>query len=470
MVDDHSDAVAVAAAVRTGSVSAHEVVAAAIARVQVADRRYSFLVAERFDRALEEAMRVDLSAALAGVPILMKDYLATVSGMPQTEGSAFIRDWVADHDSNYVARLRRAGAIILGSVTTLEMALLSTCESSRYGKTRNPVSPTRTTGGSSGGSASAVASYAVPAAHGSDVGGSIRIPASCCGLIGLKPTRARNSLGPDHGDLGGGLWVEHMLTRTVRDSAAFLDATAGPASGDPYPAPPPGGGYLQSVNDPPRRLRVTVSINALNGQAPHPDCAAAVEHTAQLIADLGHDVEYAAPAFDVERAEDAFFTILCAGLAARVDLWSHRLGREPLEDELEPYTWGLLERGRSAWGRDVVASLDRMQHESRRIAAFYEGCDVWLTPTLGSPSVPLGYFDLRPGESVADILNRDADFTAYLWMANMTGQPAMSFPAFTGSDGAPIGVQLTARFGREDVLFNLAGALERAGTRTPGPS
>jgi amidase len=457
----NADALAVAAAVRTGDVSPQEMAEAAIERIDDRDRKLSFLVEERFEAALEEADALDRSLPLAGVPVLTKDFLATVAGLPLTECSSFIPGWTPQRDCEYVARLKRAGAIVLGSVTSAELAVLSSCEPHRYGPTGNPAAPGRTTGGSSGGSAAAVASGAVPVAHGSDAGGSIRMPAACCGLVGLKPTRGRNPLGPEYGDLGAGTWAEHVLSRSVRDSAAFLDATSGPAPGDPYLAPVPARSFREAAAAEPPPLRIAVSPSLPSGAPLHPDSAAGLRKVADLLSALGHRVEEGNPSFDLAGAEHDFFTLFSACLAARVEMWVQRLGREPAVTDLEPYTWYLLERGRASAGPEVIAAIARLQRASREIAAFYETTDLWLSPTLGIPPFPLGYLDAGPGLSVEEVLERDAVFTAFTWPSNMTGQPALSFPAHRSDTQVPIGVQLTGRFGDEDTLLSLAGSLER---------
>lgn len=455
------DAVATAQAVQSQALSARESVEAAISRIEQRDPELSFMVADRFEEALEEADSIDRTLPLAGVPILVKDYYATVAGMPLTECSSFIGDWIPERDSEYVARLKRAGVIVLGSVTSAEFAMCSACEPHRYGPTQNPRALGKTTGGSSGGSASAVASGAVPVAHGSDAGGSIRMPSSCCGVVGLKPTRGRNPLGPEHGDLDSGIFCEHVLSRSVRDSAVFLDATSGPAPGDPYQAPPPWRPFQEAASGEPPKMRIGISTELPNGAALHPDSAAAVEYTANLLSELGHELEEGNPSFDLSRSEDDFFTLFSAGFAARIDMWSERMGREPAGQDLEPFSWLILEHGRSLSAAELVSAITRLQQSSREIARFYEDFDVWLSPTLGVPPYPLGY--LEPGDdlSIDQVWERDALFGAFTWPVNMTGQPALSYPAFSTKDGVPIGIQLTGRFGDEDSLLGLAGALER---------
>lgn len=461
LLSSSADAVSTAAAVRAGDVSAADVVAAAIARIEEADHAYSFMVSERFERALEEAGEVDPRLPLAGVPVLTKDYLATVAGQPLTECSNFVPGWVPEEDCEYVARLKQAGAIVLGSVTTSEFAVLSCCEPHRYGVTVNPNAPDRTCGGSSGGSAVAVASGAVPVAHGSDVGGSIRMPAACCGVIGLKPTRGRNPLGPAFGDLCAGTWAEHVLSRSVRDSAAFLDATSGPAPGDPYQAPLPHRSFQEAAAQEPRRMRILVSPELPSGRALHPDSAAGLEKTAALLEELGHEVDEGNPEFDLAGAEPEFWTVVSAGLAARIAMWSERLGREPAEDDLEPMTWYMVERGRTCSGSELMAAITKVQLTSREIARFYETADVWLSPTVGIPPFPLGYLDAGPDLSIEEVVERDCVFGAFTWLSNITGQPALSYPAHRTEDGVPIGIQLTGRFGEDNSVLGLAAALER---------
>lgn len=464
-----ADALDVAAAVGAGRVGAREAAAAAIERIEASDPEFNFMVSERFEAALAEAEAVDPTLPLAGVPMLVKDFLATVEGLPLTECSSFIPGWVPERDSEYVARLKRAGAIVLGSATTSELAILSACEPARYGATRNPRAPGYTTGGSSGGSAAAVAAGAVPVAHGSDVGGSIRMPAACCGIVGLKPTRGRNPLGPEYGDLSGGAFAEHVLTRSVRDSAAFLDATCGPAPGDPYQAPPPRRPYLEAVANEPRPLRVGVAAALPDGRPLHPDTADAVERTATALRELGHETVEGAPRFDLTVAGDDFFTLFSAALAARVAMWSERLGREPAEGDLEPYSWHLLRRGRACTGSMAMTAITRLQRASREVAAYYETVDLWLSPTLGIPPFPLGYMEAGDDVSVEEVLERDVDLTAFTWIANMTGQPAISCPAHETPAGLPIGIQLTGRFGDEDSLLAVAASLERHWGGPPGP-
>ena len=452
---------AIARAVQAGDVHPREVIEAAIGRIEAANAELSFLVYERYAEALREAELVDRRAPLAGVPVLVKDFLATCQGCRYTEGSRYLREWVAPEDSEYVARLRRAGAVVVGIVSTPEMALMSTCEPRRYGVTRNPRAPGRTTGGSSGAGAAAVAAGAVPAAHGNDAGGSLRIPASCCGVIGLKPTRARNPLGPEYGDLGAGIWVEHVMTRSVRDSAAFLDATHGPAPGDPYAAPPPATPFAQAL-EARRPLRIAVSDTTPRGEAVEEQCATAVARTVEALEGLGHEVFPGAPKFDIDPVEDAYFALFCAGTAADVDHWTTRLGRAPEADELEPYTWGIVNRGRAVTGPQLLGALIRTQRAARDIAAFHADVDAWLTPTLATLPVPLGHFELGPGETADDVLDRDAKFTPFAWIANITGQPAISYPADATPEGIPVGVHFSARFGEEATLLALAAELETA--------
>jgi amidase len=465
-----ADAVAIAEAVQRGDVHPREVVSAAIGRVEAANSELSFLIDECFEQALESSETLDPSAPLAGVPVLIKDYFATAEGCRHSDGSAYLRDWTATEDSEYVARLRRAGAVILGVVSSPEFALLPTCEPRRYGVTRNPRALDRTTGGSSGASASAVAAGAVPAAHGNDVGGSVRIPASCCGVIGLKPTRARNPLGPTHGDVANGLFTEHAITRSARDSAAFLDATHGPAAGDPYSAPPPAAPFIEAVEGSSRSLRIAVSTETPHGDRTAPECVAAVEQTVAALERLGHDIVEGAPSFDVEGVEIDFLDVVCAGIAASVDEWTVRLGRAPEHDELEPYTWQFVNRGRAHSGAELLGAITRLQRGTRQIAAFYEDVDLWLTPTLATLPVPLGHFEMETGDDWEKILERDMRFAPFAWIQNVTGQPALSYPAYATDEGVPVGVHFGARFGEEETLLALASDLELALPPQPSSS
>lgn len=454
------DAVAQGAAVRAGDISARELVQAAAEKSEAIDRKINHMVTELYEQALLEATEIAPEGVLAGVPVLLKDFLATCEGVRHTEGSKFLRDYVATQDSEYVRRLRHAGAVILGVVSTPEMAAMSTCEPHLFGPTRNPWLPDRTPGGSSGASAAAIAAGVVPAAHGNDAAGSIRIPASCCGVFGLKPTRARNPLGPEHGDLAAGLWTEHVLTRSVRDSAAFLDVTGGGMMGDPYAAPSGPASFLDECEAEPARLRIGYSSQTPTRTTVAPECRAAVEQAAEALEELGHFVVEGEPEFDAELAERELFTLFCEGVAARVDSWSERLGQAPSPGDLEPLTEGLMVLGRQRSGAAHLLGIERIQREARKIARFFEAHDAWLTPTLGMSPVELGYFDLASDDGVEDFLRRDAEFSPFTWIANLTGQPAMSYPLCFEA-GVPIGVHVMGRFGDELTLLRLALQLER---------
>lgn len=303
------DATAQAELVRRKEVSAKELVESAIERIERLNPTLNAVVTPMYNHALAAANGELPDGPFTGVPFLLKDMLASYNGVRSTSGAALLRDFVPDHDSELVVRLKRAGLIILGKTNVPEFGLLPTTESHLFGACRNPWDTERTPGGSSGGSAVAVATGMVSMAHGNDGGGSIRIPASCCGLFGFKPTRARNPLGPDHGDIMSGLVAEHALTRSVRDSAALLDATSGPDVGDPYFAPPPLHPFLQEVGADPGKLRIAFSTEAPTGVCIHPDCVRAVIDAAELCADLGHEVLEAAPELDGEMMNKGFITL-----------------------------------------------------------------------------------------------------------------------------------------------------------------
>ena len=383
------------------------------------------------------------------------------AGARLTNGCATTRDLVAPMDAELVLRHKRAGLITVGKTNVSEIGLLCTTESRLLGACKNPWDLGRSTGGSSGGAAAAVAAGIVPMAHGSDGGGSLRIPASCCGVFGLKPTRARNSLAPLFGDVIGGLVVEHAVTRSVRDSAALLDATAGPAPGDPYHAPPPARPYLEEVGRPPGRLRIAFTTAAPTGTPVHADCVAAAHDAARLCADLGHEVVEETLSLPAHVLTEAFTCIWAVGAGAVIDAMAQLIGKGVNKEELEPLTRALYEIAENVSGPRYLNAWTLLQQFSRTLAGFMETCDVLLTPTLAEPPATLGTFDAPPDNPMAPLF-RAAQYTPFTPLCNITGQPGMSVPLYWNAAGLPIGVQFMGRFGDEATLFRLAAQLEAA--------
>jgi amidase len=306
-----------------------------------------------------------------------------------------------------------------------------------------------------------VAAGLVPMAHANDGGGSIRIPASCCGVFGLKPTRARNTLAPSLGDAMSGLVAEHAVTRSVRDSAALLDATAGPALGDPYWAPPPSGPFADEVGRDPGRLRVAFSVASPFGSAVDDDCVRAVQDAATLLASLGHDVEEAAPDVEPERLAAVFDVLWVVGIAEELAAWERSEGRSATEQDVETLTWAMSRVGRERSAVDYLLAVEDMHRISRRVARFHETYDVWLTPTVSTPPPPIGWITSTPQEPLRGY-DRDTVFCPFTPVQNVTGQPAMSLPLWWNDDVLPVGVHVAGRFGDEVTLFRLAGQLEAA--------
>jgi len=464
------DATAQAALVRQGEITAAELVEAALERIARDNPALNAVITPMDDLARTEAAKVDPAAPFAGVPFLLKDLVADYGGVPTASGSAFLKGrYVAKQDSELVARFRRAGLVVCGKTNTPEFGLLPTTEPAAFGASRNPWDLKRTTGGSSGGSAAAVAAGLVPAAHANDGGGSIRIPAACCGLFGLKPTRARNPMGPELGDAGGGLAVEHVVTRSVRDSAALLDATSGPDIGDPYWAPPPERPFAQECGRDPGQLRIALSFASLSGATVADDCREAVLATARLCEELGHVVEEATPALAPQPTIKAFGRAWTAFASWAIKGWAATIGREPTEADFEPLTWQMFQSGERVSAGNYLLAMQELQKAGRTFARFLTGYDVWLTPVVARPPVPLGYFD-PAGVSREEFLTRIGEYSGFTNIANASGNPAMSVPLHWTADGLPVGVQFTGRFGDEATLFRLAAQLEQArpwGQRRP---
>lgn len=455
------DATGLAELVRKREVKPIELIEASIERIERFNPLLNAVVTPMFEEARKVASGPVVEAPFSGVPFLLKDLGAPCVGVRMTMGSGFLRDFVPDHDNELVLRFKRAGLIIVGKTSTPELGILPTTEPRLFGPCRNPWNLQRTSGGSSGGSAAAVAARFVPMAHGNDGGGSIRIPASCCGLFGLKPTRARTPLGPDFGDIFSGFVIDHALTVSVRDSAALLDAISGPAEGDPYWAPPPSRPFLQEVGADPGKLRIGFTTKHPAGGRVHDDCIKAVKEAVDLCVNLGHEVVEAFPEINGEMVRQAFMTIWSAGCAWVIDGLALATGKLPKAEEFEPLTWALYEMGRRQSASVYLLSLTFLQRVAREIARFLQRVDVWLTPTLAEPPVPLGTFD-PPAENPLQALRRAEDFVPFTPICNATGQPAMSVPLYWNSEGLPIGVQFIGRFGDEATLFRLAGQLESA--------
>ncbi len=461
------DATAQAELVRRRQASPLELTNAAIARIEKVNPQLNAVITPLFEKARQQAAAPELpDGPFRGVPFLLKDLDALSAGDPYHAGTQFLRElrWVADHDTYLVAKLRAAGFVFLGKTNTPELGLNVTTEPKSYGASHNPWNIEHSTGGSSGGSGAAVAAGMVPAAHASDGGGSIRIPASECGLVGLKPSRGRVSLGPDHGEFWHGLVISHVVTRTVRDTAAILDVVAGAMPGDPYIAPPPPRPFLAEVGANPGRLRIGVMARLPGGGPLHPDCAAAVQDTARLLESLGHQVEEShPPAFDeLQESITQFSTLLMSWVAATLDEISETTGKTVGPDGVEELTWTYATMGRAITAPQYIHAIDWLHAFTRRMASWWAtGFDVLLTPTLAGPPPRLGELVPPPGNPFAGSEKVFAliPFTAQF---NITGQPAMSLPLYWNRDALPIGVQLIAGYGREDVLIRVAAQLENA--------
>jgi amidase len=468
MTEDLSrlDATAQAALVRSGEATPLELVDAAIERIERVNPDLNAVITPLFDGARAAAAGDLPDGPFRGVPFLLKDLSAHSAGDPFHEGMAFLKErgWIERSDTALAARFRAAGLVTVGKTNTPELGILPTTEPLAYGPSRNPWDTGRSTGGSSGGSAAAVAAGLVPMAHANDGGGSIRIPASECGLVGLKPTRARVSSGPEFGDVMGGLTCELVVSRSVRDTAAVLDAVHGMEPGDPYSAPDPAGPYVDELGRDPGALRIGLMTQSPGGAVPvHADCVAAAESAGRLLESLGHAVDASYPkAMDDPDYTGHFITFWAAGAAWSLDYWSRRTGDPVTADDVEPLTWALAEVGRTGSSADWLWGRVWLQVNAREVASWWtEGHDLLLTPTIAEPPPPLGSFDSPPDNPLHGLF-RAAELVPFTPPFNVTGQPAISLPLHWSADGLPIGVQLVAPFGREDVLLRVASQLEAA--------
>jgi amidase len=459
MAERVTDAIGAAERIRSGEVSAREVVEEAIRRIEKYDPELNAVVSTRYEEALAEVDRGLPDGPLRGVPTLIKDLNADVAGLPATGGSRLFADARAERDSELVARYRRAGMVVLGMTNSPEFGKNASTEPLLHGSTRNPWNPAHSPGGSSGGSAAAVAAGMVPVAHGTDGGGSIRIPASMCGLFGLKPSRGRVPAAPYAAALASPVTAHHALTTTVRDSALLLDIAAGPVRGAAFGAPTPERPFLEEVGRPPGRLRIGIATTVPGDVPVHPACVAAVERAAATCRELGHEVTEVTLDFDPSRVQATSGTIMAAGLAQTVDERLRQLGRELRDDDLEPFTRVMLERGRTIPGAQVIQALQHAEELGWQVGRMFADSDLLLLPTIAQPPPPLGLLDTtRP-----EVIYRHASTYAHCTSVfNVTGQPAMSVPFGSDETGLPIGVQFAADLGGEGLLLRLAAQLEQA--------
>jgi amidase/6-aminohexanoate-cyclic-dimer hydrolase len=459
------DALGLAGLVADGDVTPTELMEAALGRIEALDSKLTAIAVLSVDmgtKAIEEGLP---SGPFRGVPFLLKDLGAEAVGIPSHLGSRLFADTRYDQDSEIVSRLRRTGLAVFGRTTSPELAVGPITEAKVYGgPTRNPWDLAHTPGGSSGGAAVAVASGILPAAHGSDGGGSVRIPASCCGLFGMKATRARLPAGPSSGEGWAGMAINGFLTRSVRDSAALLDATAGPDQGAPYWPPPLKGSFTEAMGRPPARQRIAFSTLSFTGEPLHPDCRAAVEAAAKLCADLGHYVEEASPSLDLMALMQAWTRIVACGSALAVRNKVLARGRELDPDEVEGITRGAIALAETVSGADYLAAVNTVHRFGRALAAFFDDYDLLLTPTLAEPPAKIGRFAPDNEDFLDHRLGPDGilPYSPFTPAFNASGQPAMSVPLHWNADGLPIGIHIAARFGEDELLIALAAELEAA--------
>jgi amidase len=474
------DGLGLAELIKKRDVSQAEVCEAAIERIEAVNPRINAVITKVYDAARKQANDSLSDGPFAGMPFLLKDLLVAYAGVPFSSGCKGLKNFIPDHDSELVIRFKKAGVNILGKTNTPEFGLVGYTEPELHGPTRNPWNLNHTPGGSSGGSAAAVAAGMVPLAGGGDGGGSIRIPASCCGLFGLKPSRGRTPTGPDHGQIWQGAAIEHVITRSVRDSAAMLDATCGADIGAPYIIQQPERPYMEEIEQAPGRLRIAFSTRSPMDTPVHPEYVKATLETALMLQKLGHDVVETQPDIDGNELAASYMTLYFGEVAVEIDGLKKALGRDANQGDVETLTWtlGLLGHATSAFS--FVKAMKVWGSASRIIGKFHETYDIYLTPTIAEPPIRIGELKPKPVEKTAlklvntlrlgrllkrsGIVNKlgiaNLSKTPFTQLANFTGQPAMSVPLHWTSDGLPCGMQFMAKTGNEALLFRLARQLE----------
>ncbi len=488
------DAVSLGQLVRRRDVSAAELVELALSAIERLNPRLNAVVRTLPDMARAAAQQVSLQSPFAGIPLLLKDTSVSVAGVPTEYGSRYFRGYTRTYDSDIVRRYKEAGFIIIGKTNCSEMGTSCSCETIATGRLHNPWDLDRIPGISSGGSAAAVAAGIVPAAHATDAGGSIRGPAACCGLVGLKPSRGRISYAPDAGEQWNGLASQHVVTRSVRDCAAILDISAGTVAGDPYTAPSPERTFLAEVASPPQALRIGLATSGPNAAPFADEVHAAVLKTAALLQELGHRVEEVSPQWDNALVGDIMVCVASGAVAELVARRERETGTRPtrlrgssktvarwlqamsafaplrealriayssIDPKLEYANFALLGIGRGLSAVDIMAAREKINQVSRSFAVFFENHDIWLTPTMGDVAPPQGYLD-SSSTNVALLMQRFTELYRFNSVYNITGLPAITLPLHASKTGLPIGMLFGAGYGKEGLLFRLAGQLEQA--------
>jgi Asp-tRNA(Asn)/Glu-tRNA(Gln) amidotransferase A subunit family amidase len=458
---DQYDALGLAQLVRDRQVSPEELLEAAIARVERTNPAVNAVVTRLYDHARNALRQGIPDGPFKGVPFLLKDLNALYKGAVTSNGCRFFATNQADHDTEVVARYKRGGLCIFGKTNTPEFGLTVTTEPRLFGATRNPWDLGTMAGGSSGGAAAAVAAGMLPAAHATDGGGSIRIPASCCGLFGLKPTRGRNPAGPDRGEGWSGMSTEHVITRSVRDSAALLDLTAGPDTGAPYFAPQPSRSFLTEAGLAPGALRIALVTRTPEGKPVHAECERAARDAGSLMAALGHHVEEAELGGLPEEFGPAFRIVIGGNIRTVVELYANKIGRQPTPEEFEKITWMFFESGAKASAADYARAVLAIHRTGRQVARWFDNYDIVLSPTLADLPAKIGVLDMNTDDPEG-YGRHVAQYTAFTAPYNASGNPAATVPLHWAGNGLPVGVQLGGRYGDEATLLRVSAQLEQA--------
>ena len=458
---ENYDALGLAKLVRDGDAKPEELLEAAVTRLEELNPKLNVVPIPMIDEAQASIERGLPDGPLRGVPYLLKDLHLFYKGARTTNGCSFFADQVADHDSELVQRYKQAGLVVFGKSASPEFGLSTSTESKLFGITKNPWKDGHTAGGSSGGASSAVAAGILPAANASDGGGSIRIPASCCGLFGLKPSRGRVPFGPDAGEGWNGMSSIHAVTRSVRDSAALLDAISAPERGSPYAAPAQARPYLDEVGANPGKLRIGVQTESFNGVDVSPECVQATQHTADVLRDLGHDVVEARVDLDFEPLGNAARIVIAAHLRATLEARAEVVGRDVVQEDVENTSWFMMQMVGNVGAAEYAKSVKIIHQSSRTMARFLTEYDLLLTPTMATPPAKLETLSLS-NPNVPEFIAALSESTAFTQVTNASGNPSVSVPLYWTPEGLPIGTQLTSRYGDEALLFQIGAQLEAA--------